>query len=149
MCSSDLGYAVTDNGGSGIGRYEYKVGAAGAVYGTTATSFDTPALSEGTHTVYVRAVDKAGNAGPWGSCQAVVDLTPPAIPEIDAVTSPTRSGTQIVTGTRPADGAVVQLNWAAVDSYPTATTWRTTVSLAPGYNYLKARASDADRKSVV
>jgi len=137
------GYAVTDSGGSGIGRYEYKVGAGGAMYATTHTSFAAPMLGEGTHTVYVRAVDKAGNAGPWGSCQAVVDLTPPAIPSIDAVTSPTRSATQIVTGARPADGAVVQLNWAAVDAYPTATTWRTAVSLAPGYNYLKVRASDA------
>ncbi|HDL64102.1 MAG TPA: hypothetical protein ENH12_01790, partial [Proteobacteria bacterium] len=137
------GYTVVDNGDSGIRYYEYKVGSGGAVQTTIQSGFETPALSEGIHTIYVRAVDKAGNAGSWGSCQVEIDLTAEAVPTIDPVISPTGIDTQTVTGGRSLATAVVQLNYQEVDSYPTSSTWEDMVSLTPGYNYIRVRGSDA------
>ena len=69
------GYGVEDNGPSGIHHYEYRVDGESKLYTTTGTTFQTPPLGEGTHTVYVRAVDRAGNEGEWGECQVEVDFS--------------------------------------------------------------------------
>ena len=69
------GYGVEDNGPSGIHHYEYRVDGENTLHTTTGATFQTPPLGEGTHTVYVRAVDRAGNEGEWGECQVEVDFS--------------------------------------------------------------------------
>lgn len=104
------GYTVSDSGPSGIHHYEYRVDGDETIRTTTAASFQTIPLGEGVHTVYVRAVDRAGNEGPWGSCSVEVDFealpcpTPlPGTPENDPGTI---YNVQILGGTSfPASGS--------------------------------------------
>jgi len=69
--------AVSDIG-SGVAGYEYAIDQTtswtnlGNVLG-----FDTPPLSDGSHVIYVRAYDGAGNRGSYGSWTVKIDTTPP------------------------------------------------------------------------
>jgi hypothetical protein len=70
--------AVSDSG-SGVAGYEYAIDQTtswtnlGNVLG-----FDTPPLSDGSHVIYVRTKDNAGNPSSPGSFTVYIDTTPPA-----------------------------------------------------------------------
>lgn len=59
--------------GSGVDHAEYKLGATGEV------KTGTPAVitTDGTHTLYTRVVDQAGNPSPWRTETIRIDLTKP------------------------------------------------------------------------
>jgi len=71
---------VSDEG-CGVYGYEYAIDQTSSWtnIGYT-TSFQTPQLSNGEHTVYVRAYDGAGNRGNYGSCNCKIDTTSPSNP---------------------------------------------------------------------
>ena len=76
-----ISWSPVSDVGCGVSGYEY------AIDQTTSwtnigykTSFETPPLSSGTHTVNVRAYDGAGNRGDYGSCSVSIDTTSPSNP---------------------------------------------------------------------
>ncbi|MEM4488443.1 MAG: Ig-like domain-containing protein, partial [Desulfurococcaceae archaeon] len=68
---------------SGIDHYEVRIDGGSWINVGTSTSYTFTNLAEGTHTVEVKAVDRAGNAQ-IASVQFGVDLTPPTV----TITSP-------------------------------------------------------------
>ena len=91
--SSDSGYSSSDNitndntpyitwgSVSGAYRYWYDYDDSSPDYGsTTGTSWTTPMLSDGNHTIYVRAEDAAGNYGGVGSLAVTIDTSAPLPP---------------------------------------------------------------------
>ena len=68
----------TNGFASGIGKYECALD--GGAFATCTSPYTTPSLSEGNHSVAVRAVDRAGNADPTpASASWLLDLTPPSV----------------------------------------------------------------------
>ena len=71
---------VSDEG-CGVYGYEYAIDQTDSWTDIGYTnSFQTPPLSDGEHTIYVRAYDGAGNRGEYGSCTVKVDTTKPNNP---------------------------------------------------------------------
>ncbi|MDZ7688624.1 MAG: S8 family serine peptidase [Halobacteriales archaeon] len=68
--------AVTD-GGSGIDHYEYQLDSTTGSWNNVGTDTSVTLTESGRHTVYVRAVDRAGNAGPTNSTEVQIDNLPP------------------------------------------------------------------------
>jgi hypothetical protein len=87
-----VSFTTTDN--DGIDHYEVKVDSGS--FSTQTSPYLLPTLSEGAHTITVRAFDTAGNTRD-GSVNVTIDLTPPAnfTPTLN-VTSPTTDTQPIV-----------------------------------------------------
>jgi len=102
-------------------------------------------LAEGLHSVLVQATDAAGNAGS-ATLTFTVDTVPPAV-TINPAVSPTRSASQVLSGTVEA-GAAISLSantgaWIGALNYPAPGTWSCPVTgLAPGSNAVSVTASD-------
>ena len=64
--------------GSGVAGYEYAIDQTNTWTDLgNVLSFSTPALSDGTHTIYIRAYDQAGNRGDYGSVTVKIDTVKP------------------------------------------------------------------------
>jgi hypothetical protein len=121
----------------------------------TGTAFDlAPDASAGSRVAYVRMIDAAGNAGPWGSVSfriiGVVSVTGSSVTLVAPVAplawgaSEALSGGLSDTQGLPMDGSTVEIqssldggaSWAAVSSAITDASgvWRTTVT--PGRNVM-------------
>ncbi|GJF27135.1 MULTISPECIES: OmpL47-type beta-barrel domain-containing protein [Streptomyces] len=107
--SAAVTIAATDEGGSGVDRVEYAIGADGAWQPYTA-----PVVVDqvGEHTVRYRAFDKAGNAAAEKSVTFTV-VAPPT----DDTTPPETSAT--VGGERNADGAYIDMATVTVTASDT------------------------------
>ncbi|MGV9699177.1 OmpL47-type beta-barrel domain-containing protein [Streptomyces sp. NPDC003470] len=107
--SAAVTIAATDEGGSGVDRVEYAIGADGAWQPYTA-----PVVVDqvGEHTVRYRAFDKAGNAAAEKSVTFTV-----AAPPTDDTTPPETSAT--VGGERNADGAYIDMATVTVTASDT------------------------------
>lgn len=70
-----------DGGGAGVGAYEYNLNNGGWVSTpNTATTIDTNGLTEGLHTLAIRAIDNSGNTGQESDTTTVIiDLTAPLV----------------------------------------------------------------------
>jgi len=73
--------ASSDGSGAGVGAYEYKLnGDAWIFTGFADATINTNGLTEGTHTLLVRATDNAGNTGNASELGSVlIDLTAPVV----------------------------------------------------------------------
>ncbi|MFE6332321.1 OmpL47-type beta-barrel domain-containing protein [Streptomyces sp. NPDC057798] len=100
---------ATDEGGSGVDRVEYAIGATGAWQ-----PYTTPVVVDqvGDHTVRYRAVDKAGNVSAEKSAAFTV-VAPPT----DDTTPPETSAT--VSGERDPDGSYVDMATVTVSASDT------------------------------
>ncbi|MER7571137.1 family 16 glycoside hydrolase [Streptomyces sp. NPDC126514] len=100
---------ATDEGGSGVDRVEYAIGATGAWQ-----PYTTPVVVDqvGDHTVRYRAVDKAGNVSAEKSAAFTV-VAPPT----DDTTPPETSAT--VSGERNPDGSYVDMATVTVSASDT------------------------------
>ncbi|MEV7083306.1 family 16 glycoside hydrolase [Streptomyces sp. NPDC093516] len=107
--SASVALHATDEGGSGVDRIEYALGATGAWQPYTA-----PVVVDqvGDHTVRYRAFDKAGNVSAEKSAAFTV-----VAPQSDDTTAPETSAT--VTGERNADGAYVDMATVTVSASDT------------------------------
>ncbi|MFE0806020.1 OmpL47-type beta-barrel domain-containing protein [Streptomyces sp. NPDC058848] len=107
--SATVTLAATDEGGSGVERIEYAIGADGAWQ-----PYTTPVVVDqvGEHTVRYRAFDKAGNAAEEKSVTFAV-----AAPDTDDTTAPETSAT--VSGEQNADGAYVDMATVTVTASDT------------------------------
>ncbi|CAM5613247.1 hypothetical protein SVIOM342S_08187 [Streptomyces violaceorubidus] len=101
--------AATDEGGSGVERIEYAIGADGAWQ-----PYTTPVVVDqvGEHVVRYRAFDKAGNAAEEKSVTFAV-----AAPDTDDTTAPETSAT--VSGEKNADGAYIDMATVTVTASDT------------------------------
>lgn len=108
----------------------------------------TPAapLADGSYTAIIQPTDTLGNADSY-TLTFTVDVTSPPVPGIMAPDGPV-GATLILDGTRSADAATIQVaassGTVGTVSYPTATSWRVTLSNLPnGTVTLSATARDA------
>ncbi|MFE1585793.1 OmpL47-type beta-barrel domain-containing protein [Streptomyces sp. NPDC058737] len=107
--SATVTLAATDEGGSGVERIEYAIGADGAWQ-----PYTTPVVVDqvGEHTVRYRAFDKAGNVAEEKSVTFAV-----AAPDTDDTTAPETSAT--VSGEKNADGAYIDMATVTVTASDT------------------------------
>ncbi|MFF4470533.1 OmpL47-type beta-barrel domain-containing protein [Streptomyces sp. NPDC001599] len=107
--SATVSIAATDEGGSGVERIEYAIGADGAWQ-----PYTTPVVVDqvGEHTVRYRAFDKAGNAAEEKSVTFAV-----AAPDTDDTTAPETSAT--VSGEKNPDGAYIDMATVTVTASDT------------------------------
>ncbi|MFJ4269096.1 OmpL47-type beta-barrel domain-containing protein [Streptomyces coelicoflavus] len=107
--SATVTLAATDEGGSGVERIEYALGADGAWQ-----PYTTPVVVDqvGEHTVRYRAFDKAGNAAEEKSVTFAVTA-----PDTDDTTAPETSAT--VSGEKNADGAYIDMATVTVTASDT------------------------------
>ncbi|GGQ38054.1 OmpL47-type beta-barrel domain-containing protein [Streptomyces mutabilis] len=107
--SATVTLGATDEGGSGVERIEYAIGADGAWQ-----PYTTPVVVDqvGEHTVRYRAFDKAGNAAEEKSVTFAV-----AAPDTDDTTAPETSAT--VSGEKNADGAYIDMATVTVTASDT------------------------------
>ncbi|MFI7870128.1 OmpL47-type beta-barrel domain-containing protein [Streptomyces salinarius] len=107
--SATVTLAATDEGGSGVERIEYAIGADGAWQ-----PYTTPVVVDqvGEHVVRYRAFDKAGNAAEEKSVTFAV-----AAPDTDDTTAPETSAT--VSGEKNADGAYIDMATVTVTASDT------------------------------
>jgi Big-like domain-containing protein len=81
-------YWIGSDSVSGIDHFELSLDGATAVSLPDVTGYEFPAISEGAHSVVLRAYDRAGNVG-GTSVSVTVDLTPPTV----SVTKPANGET--------------------------------------------------------
>ncbi len=107
--SATVSIAATDEGGSGVERIEYALGADGAWQ-----PYTTPVVVDqvGEHVVRYRAFDKAGNAAEEKSVTFAV-----AAPDTDDTTAPETSAT--VSGEKNPDGAYIDMATVTVTASDT------------------------------
>ncbi len=104
----------------------------------------TVSTGDGNYTVKITSgQDSLGNQiAPAEIGTFVLDTVPPAQPVINAVTSPTKTATQTISGTKPADTAIVINNTVRV-ALNASTTWSYAYPLSEGQNSLSIVARDA------
>ncbi|MEJ2406518.1 MAG: right-handed parallel beta-helix repeat-containing protein [Candidatus Thiodiazotropha sp.] len=102
----------------------------------------TPAtlLTEDTYTVSATLMDLAGNTTPLNT-SFTYDATPPAIPSINPVTTPTNSNSQVISGGKEAN-ASVWVNGIEAVPVDANTTWSYQVALQPGLNTVTVFSKD-------
>ncbi|MFJ8189112.1 OmpL47-type beta-barrel domain-containing protein [Streptomyces sp. NPDC096094] len=107
--SATVTLGATDEGGSGVDRIEYAIGADGAWQ-----PYTTPVVVDqvGDHTVRYRAFDKAGNAAAEKSVAFTV-----VAPDTDDTTAPETSAT--VSGEKNPDGAYIDMATVTVTASDT------------------------------
>ncbi len=94
------------NDTNGIDHYEYQIDYGNWTNIGLNTSFTTPAQEDGTHTIYVRAVDTPGNLGYLGNASLYIDNTNPNTPTVNEWHSGnnwTQHSTPYFTWTNPGD----------------------------------------------
>jgi hypothetical protein len=81
------------SGGGGNGTFRYQLDSTtGTWTTTTGTSYTPPtALAEGTHTLYVKERDAAGNWSASGNYAVTVDTTPPGSPVVTSAAAATNN----------------------------------------------------------
>jgi hypothetical protein len=99
------------------------------------------ALTESYYTIALQLVDSLGNQGALAQYHFTADTTPPPVPQVHPVTSPTHNPTQEITGTKEAYAAVLVDGQQVVD-HTASTDWQHTVNLASGSNQFTFVARD-------
>ena len=135
--------------GSGIDRYEVKMDSGTWSNVGNITSY-TPAssLSDGSHTINLRAVDKAGNVGNAQSANFVVDTTPPTMPTGLAKTTPDNDYTPTfawnasLDTTSGIDYYLVRVDANAFASIGNVTTFTQPTDLVQGAHTFEVKAVD-------
>jgi hypothetical protein len=134
-----VSFTTTDN--DGIDHYEVKVDSGS--FSTQTSPYLLPTLSEGAHTITVRAFDTAGNTRD-GSVNVTIDLTPPAnfTPTLN-VTSPTTDTQPIVSfSTTDANGISHYEVQVDAGGYTTQTSPYQVPTLSIGDHTIFVRAID-------
>ena len=117
----------------------------GSITNQTSLNF-TPSfnLSDGSHTIEVRAIDQAGNISGWGSDTVTIDTTAPDIP-IPITDTPTQNRKPTWTWDAVSGNPVsydVQLNSGSITNQTTLN-FTPSSDLSDGSHTIKVRAKDA------
>jgi hypothetical protein len=104
----------------------------------------TATLGDGTYSVTVKtAKDLAGNSmADQNAGSFILDTTPPAAPTLATVTPLTKTASQLITGSKAADTAIV-INGTVRVALNSATSWSYSYPLTEGTNTLTIIARDA------
>jgi hypothetical protein len=104
----------------------------------------TATLGDGTYSVTVKtAKDLAGNSmADQNAGSFLLDTTPPAAPTLAAVTPLTKTASQLITGSKAADTAIV-INGTVRVALNSVTSWSYSYPLTEGTNTLTIIARDA------
>jgi len=98
------------------------------------------AFVEGLYSYNAQLFDNAGSSTVVNGV-FTYDGTPPALPAVNAVTSPTNSNFQILTGNKEAGSGII-VNTVEVILPNASTSWTYSVSLSPGLNSFNVAAKD-------
>ena len=104
---------ATDSPGTGVNRYEWRVGTSGAWNNRDLNTSVDISAGEGTQTFYVRAVDNSGNPSSAKSLSFTVDTTKPNVPTLSSTQPPYE-----ITDTTP------YFNWSGSDNSEGSGIWR-------------------------
>jgi RHS repeat-associated protein len=99
------------------------------------------ALTQSSYTIALQLVDSLGNQGAVVQYHFTVDTSPPPVPQLHPVTSPTHNPTQEVTGTKQAYAAVMVNGQQAV-GHTASIDWQCTLNLTSGQNQFTFVAKD-------
>lgn len=136
-------FAASDSGGGSVASFECRLDSSGYSPCTSPKAFS--GLTEGLHTVYVRALDTAGNTGTASSFTWTTDLTGPSVTISASPSSITNSSTAnfIFSGTDTGGGSVNRLE-CSLDgaTYATCTSPQSISSLSVGSHNFSIRAVD-------
>jgi len=101
-------------------------------------------LNEGANSFSATALDAVGNESTAATTVITLDTIPPAVPIINAVTSPTSLTTQLLSGTKATDATSIKVNGGTAGvSIVSSTAWQKTVSLVLVVNNFSVTALDA------
>jgi fibronectin type 3 domain-containing protein len=119
-------------------------GSVGTVTYPTATTWRVTlsGVAEGEVTITAVAGDAAGNRSPAAAIILLVDTTPPGVPTVDAVDSPTTATAILLAGGKETD-SVLYLNFAEVTGVFADPLWSAPVSLHEGSNTFTLYAQDS------
>ena len=109
--------------------------------GNRLTFIPSSPLSEADYTITLQLTDMLGNRGDTVLSAFTVDETPPPVPEIEPVISPTHSPAQIVTGTREAHAEIL-VNGEPTVARGASTDWQHMLNLVSGVNHFIFVARD-------
>ncbi|MBI5847213.1 MAG: hypothetical protein HZB31_04570 [Nitrospirae bacterium] len=103
----------------------------------------TASMGDGNYTIKITsAQDSLGNQISSAEIGTfVLDTMPPVQPTVSAVISPTKTATQTISGTKPADTAIV-INGVQKVALDASTTWSCVYTLSEGLNSLSITARD-------
>lgn len=143
LSGSTASWAASTDGGSGVADYQVLVD--GTVVATTTGTSAPVTFPNGTHTLAVRARDKAGNVSATASRSLTRDTTKPSAPVVTAPSASTVNTTSVtVTWSAASDGE------SGIDGYRVAVgrtvtaaagdATSATVGLAEGSNVIKVSA---------
>jgi len=104
----------------------------------------TQPLAEGSYQISAQLQDMAGLASTTETSFFVVDRTPPVAPTINPVTTPTATSTQLLSGGKEADTALLS-NGLQIIPLNNQTTWSKNITLVNGENILQFSARDRAR----
>jgi hypothetical protein len=124
--------------------YDVQLGSGSITNQTTRTYTPSSNLSDGSHTIKVRAKDALGNTSGWGTHTVVIDATAPGVPD-PSTESPTRDRTPTWSWNAVSGNPVsydVQLNSGSITNQTTRT-YTPSSNLSDGSHTIKVRAKDA------
>jgi hypothetical protein len=124
--------------------YDVQLNSGSITNQTTLNYTPSSNLSDGSHTIKVRAKDALGNTSGWGTHTVVIDATAPGIPA-PTTTTPTTDRTPTWTWNTVSGNPVsydVQLNSGSITNQTTRT-YTPSSNLSDGSHTIKVRAKDA------
>jgi len=99
-------------------------------------------LSEGENNISIISKDTMGNESNKIYATIILDTIAPAIPNLEAVTSPTNISPQILSGTKDTNSSIL-INGAEIISLNSSTNWSYSYNLSEGNNDISITSQDA------
>ncbi|MBU4562719.1 right-handed parallel beta-helix repeat-containing protein [bacterium] len=112
-----------------------------SVNSETTWSYDFE-LTEGENSILIISKDTAGNESNEINANIILDVSAPAIPSLDTVTSPTNISSQTLSGTKEANTSIL-INDTEVVSINSSTDWSYSYNLSEGTNNISITSRDA------
>lgn len=112
-----------------------------SVNSNTIWSYDFE-LTEGENSISIISRDSAGNESNEINTTIILDISAPAIPSLETVTSPTNISIQILLGTKEVNSSIL-INGTEVISLNSSTDWSYSYNLSEGTNNISITSRDA------
>jgi len=112
-----------------------------SVNSETTWSYDFE-LTEGENSISIISRDSAGNESNKINTTIILDISVPAIPSLETVTSPTNISTQTLSGTKEANSSIL-INDTEVVFINSSTDWSHPYNLSEGTNNISVTSRDA------
>jgi hypothetical protein len=153
--SANASFSFTADDGSGTGVARFEVSLDGGGFSPAASPVVYTGLSDGPHTVVIRAIDALGNIEPTPATYTwTVDTTPPDAPVVVSPANASAVNDATIAGTAEPDSTVTVFIDGTAAGTATADdagdwTFAAPTNLSDGSHTVRARASDAAGNSSV